>query len=58
MQVVKAEMMSYFGGTDKNKKILAVDKGNLILNKKMRESTNTNLAGKASKGVVTGWPVK
>ena len=55
---IKAEMMSYFGGTDKNKKILSpVDKGNFnIKQETMREISKTNLAGKASKGVVTGWP--
>jgi len=55
---IKAEMMSYFGGTDKNKTIIApVDKGNFnIKQETMREISNTNLAGKASKGVVNGWP--
>ena len=55
---IKAEMMSYFGGTDKNKKILApTDKGDFnIKQETMREISNTNLAGKASKGIVNGWP--
>ena len=55
---IKAEMMSYFGGTDKNKAILApVDKGDFnIKQETMRDISNTNLAGKASKGVVNGWP--
>ena len=55
---IKAEMMSYFGGTDKNKTILApVDKADFnIKQETMREISNTNLAGKASKGVVNGWP--
>ena len=55
---IKAEMMSYFGGTDKNKKILSpVDKGSFnIKQETMREISKTNLAGKASKGVVNGWP--
>ena len=55
---IKAEMMAYFGGTDKNKAIIApVDKGDFnIKQETMRDISNTNLAGKASKGVVNGWP--
>ncbi len=55
---IKAEMMSYFGGTDKNKKILSpIDKGDFnIKQETMKEISNTNLAGKASKGIVNGWP--
>ena len=55
---IKAEMMSYFGGTDKNKKILApVDKGNFnIKQETMRDISKTYLAVKATKGVINGWP--
>ena len=44
---IKAEMMAYFGGTDKNKKILSpVDKGDFnIKQETMDEISKTNLAG-------------
>ena len=56
---MKAEMMAYFGGSDKNKAIVApVDKGDFnIKQATMNElSKGKNLSGKSYKGIVNGWP--
>jgi hypothetical protein len=56
---VELEMMAYFGGSDKNKAIVApVDKGSFnIKQATMNElSPGKNLSGKSFKGIVNGWP--
>ena len=56
---VKAEMMAYFGGSDKNKAIIApADKGDFnIKQETMNElSKGKNLLGKSYKGVMNAWP--
>ena len=56
---LQAEMMSYFGGSDKNKAIIApVDKGDFnIKQETVNEiSSGKNLSGKSYKGAVTAWP--
>ena len=52
--------MSYFGGTDKNKKILSpVDKGDFnIKQETMREISNTNLPVKLQKALLMDGQVK
>ena len=56
---VKAEMMAYFGGSEKNKAIIApADKGDFnIKQETMNElSKGKNLSGKSYKGVMNAWP--
>ena len=56
---LEAEMMAYFGGSDKNKSIIApVDKGDFnIKQETLNEiSKGKNLSGKSYKGFVNGWP--
>ena len=52
-------MMAYFGGSDKNKAIIApADKGDFnIKQETMNElSTGKNLSGKSYKGIMNAWP--
>ena len=54
-----AEMMAYFGGSDKNKAILGtVDKGDFnIKQETVNElSSGKNLSGKSYKGIMNAWP--
>ena len=54
-----AEMMAYYGGSDKNKAILGtVDKGDFnIKQETVNElSSGKNLSGKAYKGIMNAWP--
>ena len=56
---LQAEMMAYFGGSDKDKAIIApADKGDLnIKQETVNEiSSGKNLSGKTYKGAVTAWP--
>ena len=56
---LQAEMMAYFGGSDKNKAIIApADKGDFnIKQETVNEiSSGKNLSGKTYKGAVTAWP--
>ncbi|MDG2404137.1 MAG: DUF4856 domain-containing protein [Paracoccaceae bacterium] len=56
---LEAEMMAYFGGSDKNKAIVAsADTGDFnIKQETLNEiSKGKNLLGKSYKGVVNGWP--
>lgn len=56
---LQAEMMAYFGGSDKNKAIIApADKGDFnIKQETVNEiSSGKNLSGKSYKGAVTAWP--
>ena len=54
-----AEMMAYFKGSDKNKKIHApASKGDFIIKQTLLNeiSSGKNLSGKSYKGLVNGWP--
>jgi hypothetical protein len=56
---LEAEMMAYYGGSDKNKTIIApADKGNFNIKQgTVNEiSSGKNLSGKTYKGLITGWP--
>ena len=56
---LQAEMMAYFGGSDKNKAIIApADKGDFnIKQETVNEiSSGKNLSGKTYKGAITAWP--
>ena len=54
-----AEMSAYFGGSDKNKPIVApASKGNFIFKQTLMNdlSKGKNLSGKTYKGIINGWP--
>ena len=54
-----AEMMSYYGGSDKNKSIVAPSsKGDFVFKQALMNdlSKGKNLSGKTYKGVINGWP--
>jgi hypothetical protein len=56
---LEAEMMAYYGGSDKNKAIIApADKGDFNIKQgSVNEiSSGKNLSGKTYKGVITAWP--
>ena len=54
-----AEMMAYFSGSDKNKKIIApASKEDFIIEQNLMHdlSKGKNLSGKSYKGIINGWP--
>ena len=53
------EMMSYFGGSDKNKAIISpASKGDFVFKQTLMHdlSKGKNLSGKTYKGIINGWP--